>query len=107
MKITRMKRTTLNTPLGTAEIIGDDTGISRITILEEDHLPREEVPQELKKAVEQLELYFEGKLTAFNLEINPAGTEFQKKYGKLFVKSHLEKPPLICNSPKNWGILRL
>lgn len=106
MKITRMKRTTLNTPLGTAEIIGDDTGISRIMILEEDHLPREEVPQELKKAVEQLELYFEGKLTAFNLEINPAGTEFQKKVWKALCEIPFGKTTSYLQLSKELGDIK-
>src|SRR5699024_2889051 len=82
MKITRMKRTTLNTPLGIAEITGDATGISRITILEQGSLSQEKVPDELAEAVDQMKLYFEGKLTQFTLTLNPAGTEFQKKVWK-------------------------
>src|SRR5690606_34729923 len=66
------------TPLGTVEIVGDEEGICRITIMEEDYLSPEEAPHELVQAVEQLNQYFEGKLTVFNLKLNPTGTPFQK-----------------------------
>jgi len=78
MKIDKMKMTTLKTPLGTVEIVGDEEGICRITIMEEDYLSPEEAPHELVQAVEQLNQYFEGKLTVFNLKLNPTGTPFQK-----------------------------
>lgn len=77
-----MQRTTLKTPLGTAEIVGDANGISRITILENGNLSQEEVPHELVAAVEQLKQYFNGELTQFNLKLNPIGTEFQQKVWK-------------------------
>ena len=68
--------------MGIAEITGDATGISRITILEQGSLSQEKVPDELAEAVDQIKLYFEGKLTQFTLTLNPAGTEFQKKVWK-------------------------
>ena len=55
------------------------------------------IPEPLEDAVYQLNEYFEGARTEFNLTLNPVGTEFQKKvwvalqnipYGKS--KSYLE-----------------
>lgn len=77
-----MKKTTLKTPIGIAEIWGDGDGISKIKILEDAPLNEEEVPEELIPAVEQLEKYFSGDLRKFDLKLNPSGTEFQKKVWK-------------------------
>ena len=74
-----MKKTSLKTPLGFAEIYGDEAGISRLKIQEESNFYQEEVPVELVPAVTQLKQYFEGRLTEFNLKLNPSGTDFQKK----------------------------
>lgn len=78
MNQVRMIKAHLNTPLGTAEICGDQCGIKSIKILE-DHLEDSPVPAELIPAVEQLKAYFAGELKEFNLKIHPEGTPFQKK----------------------------
>lgn len=41
--------------------------------------PKGTIPAVLKDAVEQLEEYFEGNRTVFELQLNPSGTDFQKK----------------------------
>ena len=69
-------------PLGTAVIYGDDKGISKILVVEEDLDVSAEIPAELKNAVLQLEEYFSGKRTEFQLKLNPEGTDFQKKVWK-------------------------
>lgn len=81
MKTTK-NRTFLKTPLGTAEITGDSEGISEIKILDEDQESNSEVPTELAEAVHQLQEYFEGNRQEFSLNLNPAGTDFQKKVWK-------------------------
>lgn len=74
-----MAVTTLDTPLGTAIIEGDGNGISRIYISEEKKKSYLQIPENLQEAVRQLQDYFAGNLTTFDLELNPAGTTFQKK----------------------------
>lgn len=80
-----MQTVFINTPLGTAKIKGDENGVSVISILQEGEISKE-IPLELKEAVSQLNDYFEGKRTNFTFEINPKGTDFQKKVWKALLK---------------------
>ncbi len=73
-----MTKTKFKTPLGIAEITGDENGVSSVTISDDLEI-NEKVPPELKIAVKQLQEYFEGKRTDFDLQLNPIGTDFQKK----------------------------
>jgi methylated-DNA-[protein]-cysteine S-methyltransferase len=79
-------KTTINTPLGIAEIQGNSSGISRITIVDGKESSPQEVPAELKLAVHQLEAYFRGDLKEFQLKINPEGTDFQKRVWRALMK---------------------
>ncbi len=65
-------------PLGTTKIVGDENGVSVISILQEGELSKK-IPKELKEAVTQFNEYFEGKRQSFDFKINPKGTEFQQK----------------------------
>ena len=68
----------IRTPLGIAKITGDDNGISEISASNEGECSTK-TPTILKEAVSQLQDYFEGKRTKFDLKINPKGTAFQQK----------------------------
>ena len=94
----------INTPLGVAKIIGDADGLTAITVLNSDDPLTDVIPESLEDAVYQLNEYFEGLRTEFNLKLNPHGTEFQKKvwvelqnipYGKS--RSYLELAKLLGN----------
>lgn len=74
-----MKTVFINTPLGFTEIQGDENGISKIHVMNEDVEISTKIPEELKEAVLQLQDYFDGKRTTFTFPLNPSGTEFQKK----------------------------
>lgn len=76
-----METVFINTPLGTAKIKGDENGVSVISILQEGEISKT-IPLELKEVVKQLNEYFEGTRTTFSFQINPKGTEFQKKVWK-------------------------
>lgn len=65
-------------PLGTTKIVGNENGVSVISILQEGELSKK-IPKELKDAVTQLKEYFEGKRQQFDFKINPKGTDFQQK----------------------------
>lgn len=79
MKLRMMQKTRLKTPLGILEISGDGAGISYLKILEETDFSQGIVPSNLIPVVTQLKQYFDGKLTRFDVKLNPSGTEFQKK----------------------------
>lgn len=67
------------TPIGIAKIIGDENGICAVTVLDETIEIIEETPSCLKDCVQQLDEYFKGNRTTFNLKLNPKGTDFQQK----------------------------
>lgn len=68
----------LKSPLGITKIVGDANGISEISVSDEGEVSVS-IPKELEQAVIQLQEYFEGKRTHFNLKLNPKGTEFQQR----------------------------
>ena len=68
----------INSPLGITTIIGDENGISVISVSDEGNVSIE-IPTILQEAISQLNDYFEGKRTDFDFKLNPKGTDFQKK----------------------------
>ncbi len=68
----------INSPLGITKIVGDENGVSIISILEEGEISKT-IPIQLKEAVLQLQDYFEGNRTNFTFKLNPKGTEFQQR----------------------------
>jgi methylated-DNA-[protein]-cysteine S-methyltransferase len=67
------------TPIGTARIVGDEDGISSITVLDSEEESSTNIPECLQECVEQLNEYFQKKRSSFNLNLNPQGTDFQKE----------------------------
>ena len=77
-----MEEAYIRTPLGVTKIAGDDLGVSSISVLNTDEVITEIVPEVLEDAVYQLNEYFEGKRTSFDLLLNPIGTDFQQRVWK-------------------------
>lgn len=86
------------TPIGTAKIEGNKNGIQSITVIDEKIETPLNIPSSLQNCVQQLDEYFNGNRTEFNLKLNPQGTNFQKRvwkellnvpYGK--TRSYLEQ----------------
>jgi methylated-DNA-[protein]-cysteine S-methyltransferase len=75
----------IKTPLGIAKIMGDENGISLISVAADDAISAE-IPAVLKEAVAQLNEYFEDKRIIFTFKLNPSGTEFQQKVWKELLK---------------------
>ena len=76
-----METVRIKTPIGIAEIIGDENGIAKIAVTD-NGIISESIPLVLQEAVNQLNDYFEGKRTQFDLKLNPLGTPFQRKVWK-------------------------
>ena len=76
-----METTYIKTPLGIAKIMGDENGISVISVLDDGSISAI-IPDVLKESVSQLNDYFEGKRKDFNFKLNPSGSEFQQKVWK-------------------------
>ena len=74
-----MKTCIINSPLGFTKISGDTDGITQVTVLNSQEKVTDIIPSELKDCVIQLQEYFDGSRKDFNLELNPPGTDFQKK----------------------------
>ena len=81
-----MEKIVINCPLGFVLLEGNDVGISKISITLEDSILSESIPVLFTDAVTQLQEYFEGKRTDFHFNMNPDGTDFQKRVWKELLK---------------------
>lgn len=73
----------IHTPIGIAKLEGDINGLAAITVLNEDIEATPIIPETLEDAAYQLREYFEGKRERFSLNLNPEGTDFQKRVWKV------------------------
>lgn len=73
-----METVNIKTPLGIAMIIGDEKGVSVISV-QDSGTVSEEIPPKLQGVVSQLNDYFDGKRNYFDVPLNPEGTPFQQK----------------------------
>jgi methylated-DNA-[protein]-cysteine S-methyltransferase len=78
-----METCIIKSPLVYTKIIGDDCGISQVTILNSEEKETDIIPTELEDCAIQLREYFEGTRTTFDLKLNPEGTDFQNVIWKL------------------------
>lgn len=70
----------MQSPIGVIEIVGNSEGVSSILFKDDVSLAiSETIPKELNDVVTQLQEYFEGKRSTFNMKISPKGTDFQKR----------------------------
>lgn len=74
-----MESAYIPTPLGIAKLEGDEHGLQAITVLNTEEELTEIVPEVLEDGVYQLKEYFDGKRKDFTLDLNPQGTDFQKR----------------------------
>ncbi len=73
-----METAYIKTPVGMAEISGDENGVSVIHVMDSEQSATKKIPAVLKEAVLQLAEYFEGKRHEFTFKMNPKGSDFQK-----------------------------
>ncbi|CAM3760664.1 methylated-DNA--[protein]-cysteine S-methyltransferase [Flavobacterium cucumis] len=81
-----MRNAIIKTPLGCTIIEGNENGISKIQVLNQECEITILVPEELKIAVTQIQEYFNRTRTSFTFRLNPSGTEFQKKVWQELLK---------------------
>lgn len=81
-----METAYIQTPLGIAKLEGDVDGLAVVSILNDVQEITDIVPEVLEDAVYQLNEYFEGKRTQFDLQLNLTGTDFQKKVWDALLK---------------------
>lgn len=97
-----MYKVLIFTPLGTTKIVGDENGISEISVLDDGEISTK-IPKVLKECVAQLQAYFEGKRTDFTFKLNPKGTEFQQKVWKELLNIPFGKTMSYLKLSKNLG----
>lgn len=81
-----METAYIKTPLGIAKLEGDEGGIAVIQVLNTDEPISTVIPEVLEDAVYQLNEYFEGTRETFDMDLNPQGTDFQKKVWKALLE---------------------
>ena len=97
-----IETTFFKTPLGITKIIGDENGISEISIQENGKIT-ERIPAVLEEVVHQLQDYFDGKRTDFDFKINPKGTEFQQKVWQSLIEIPFGKTMSYLDLSKKLG----
>ena len=65
--------------IGVLKITGCRDGIRAVEFTDRTRAPRREVPECLRDCLQQLDEYFAGTRTVFDLRLKPEGTEFQQK----------------------------
>ncbi len=82
--MTHMTHLTLRSPVGPLSLFSD-AAATAIVALEFGKAPDGPSSPLLERARDQLNAYFAGRLTAFDLPLDPAGTAFQKNVWRLMV----------------------
>ncbi|WP_163409341.1 methylated-DNA--[protein]-cysteine S-methyltransferase [Flavobacterium ajazii] len=102
-----METVYIDSPLGITKIIGDENGISVISVSEVGtNEVSETIPEILQEAVSQLNEYFEGKRTDFDLKLNPQGTAFQQKVWKALLEIPYGKTVSYMDQTKKLGDIK-
>lgn len=74
-----METTYIKSPIGILEIKANEEGLFSVHFMDNEVHVSEKLPQFTKETILQLQEYFDGTRTVFNLKLKPQGTEFQKK----------------------------
>lgn len=99
-----METVYVNSPLGITKIVGDEDGIAIVSVSDVgDNDVSQTIPKVLEEAVSQLQEYFDGKRTDFDLKLNPKGTDFQQKVWKSLLEIPYGKTISYMDQTKKLG----
>jgi len=93
----------IKTPIGIAEITGDENGIQSISMLDDEIELSIKIPVVLQDCATQLSEYFEGTRSEFDLKLNPQGTDFQQKVWKELLNIPFGKTRTYLEQTKQLG----
>lgn len=94
----------IKSPLGYTKIVGDDYGIVSITVLNSEENPSETIPLELEDCVIQLQEYFDGSRTSFQLKAKSRRYTFSKTGLERTSKNSLRKNHFLFRTFQTpWG----
>ena len=103
----KTQTTYYKTPIGIAEIVGDKYGIRSVSVLDDDAIAEsilnQKTPECFQECINQLEEYFKGERTTFNLKLNPKGTDFQKKVWRALLEITFSKTRTYLQQSKTLG----
>ena len=72
-------KTTIETPIGYLELTSNENSLLSISFVDNHKQPSAYQSQILTETLQQLDEYFKGERKEFELNLNPAGTDFQHK----------------------------
>jgi len=98
-----MSEAFLKTPLGVLRIEADSAGLAAVEFIDEELPQSEKILDELSDSVNQLQEYFDGKRTTFELKLNPQGTDFQKRVWLQLAKIPFGKTTSYLQMAKDLG----
>jgi len=98
-----METCIIKSPLGYTKICGDADGISQISILNSEEKETTVIPTVLEDCALQLQEYFEGSRTTFNLKLSAQGTDFQKRVWEALVNIPYGKTTSYLDLSKQLG----
>lgn len=82
----REYKTYMNSPVGLLEITGSEEAIYRVSFIEEKFDSEFQTNSYTQECAKQLEEYFNGGRKEFELNLEPKGTDFQKKVWEELLK---------------------
>ena len=101
-----METCIINSPLGYTKITGNEDGINSVTVLNSEETVTDVIPEILEDCVIQLNEYFEGSRKQFDLNLNPQGTDFQKKVWRLLEDIPFGKTTTYLDLSKQYGDIK-
>lgn len=89
-------------PIGNLRIISNDSNIIKIEFTD-DFFKIKMIPVQIQNCIAQLDEYFRGERQKFQVDINPAGTEFQSKIWNLLMRIPYGKSISYLDLSKQFG----
>lgn len=98
-----METAYIKSPIGNLKITDDDGEIIRLDFCDE-FIDTSITNENLKLCVDELNLYFQGKLKTFKMKIKLSGTEFEQKVYKALLKIPYDKTATYKDIAINLGL---